>query len=156
MDTWIDWSQFIVVGDQKPEKFTVGMSSELRLFENENFSLEMPNQLVIAHTGGEISDYDEPVKSIVNVVTGLKGSQKVGDGFIQEIGISAYWIGFRDLTKKQMIGYYNGHGAYPTVEVKYKRGVLMIGYWQAWDFASPRGSHLFQSISNFEPVNYET
>jgi len=155
LDAWVDWEQFIFLGDDKPEKFTAGISSELT-FTNPNsyWNISVPIQMVATHLGGQISNYTEDMQSLANLATGLKLKHKIGDGFIQDIGLSTYLASYHDLTGKSGWDFSSGTAIYPVADVTYKYGVFMAGYWRAHNFLAPKGSPLFQSTSNYKNGYY--
>ncbi|MBI9061360.1 MAG: hypothetical protein JEZ14_05195 [Marinilabiliaceae bacterium] len=155
LDSWLDWEQFIFPGDNKPEKFTAGISSEYR-FTNagSEFEVTMPVQLIATHLGGQISDFSESMQSLANIVSGIKLSKDVGDGFIQRVGVSTYFAMYKDLTKQSGWDFHTGDAVYPVAEVDYKYGSFMVGYWHARNFLAPKGSHVFQSVSDYKEGYY--
>jgi len=155
-DGWVDWEQFIVIGDTKPEKFTAGISSEYNFLKgNSDWDISIPAQLIATHLGGQISNFDEPMQSLANMVTGVKFSKSVGSGFIQRIGISTYGAWYQDLTGKSGLPFSSGQAVYPVGEIGYKYGEFMLGYWHANDFVAPKGSHIFQSVSDYQTGVYQ-
>lgn len=155
LDSWLDWEQFIFPGDTKPEKFTAGVSSEYRFTKaNSDFNVTMPVQLIATHLGGQISDFSESMQSLANIVSGIKLSHDVGDGFIRRVGLSTYFAMYKDLTKQSGWNFHSGDAIYPVAEVDYKYGSFMTGYWHARNFLAPKGSHIFQSVSDYKEGYY--
>jgi len=155
LDAWVDWEQFIFLGDDKPEKFTAGLSSEFKLTKPESdFQITIPGQMVATHLGGQISNYSENMQSLANLATGFKLNYIVGDGFIRDLGFATYFATYHDLTGNSGWDFTNGNAVYPVAEVNYKYGTFMTGYWRAKNFLSPKGSSLFQSTSNYKPGYY--
>lgn len=156
LDAWVDWEQFIIVGDDKPEKFTAGISAEYKLINTDTgWNLNIPGQLIATHLGGQISDFEEPMQSLANMVSGFKLNKNIGYGFIQRIGLSGYATWYQDLTEKSGLPFTAGHALYPVGEIGYKYGELMLGYWYGNNFVAPKGSTIFQSISDYKPGFYE-
>ncbi len=154
-DSWVDWEQFIFLGDDKPEKFTAGISTEYQLTRpTSDWSISIPGQLIATHLGGQISNYSERMQSLANLATGLKIKYNIGDGFIRNIGVATYYATFHDLTGNSGWHFNHGHAIYPVGEVDYKYGTLMAGYWKAQNFMAPKGSSIFQSTSNYKPGYY--
>ncbi len=150
-DLWVDWEQFIFLGDTKPEKFTAGLSSEITLTNSESYwNISIPAQMIATHLGGQISNYSESMQSLTNLATGIKLNHKIGNGFIQHVGFATYLASYHDLTAQSGWDFTNGSAIYPLAELGYKYGILMVGYWKAHNFLSPKGSPLFQSTSNYK------
>ncbi len=155
-DGWVDWEQFIVVGDDKPEKFTAGFSAEYQFLKgNSNWDISIPGQMIATHLGGQISEYEEPMQSLANLASGVKFSRNTGYGFIQRVGIATYGAWYQDLTEKSGLPFTSGHAIYPVGEIAYKYGEVMLGYWYANNFVAPKGSALFQSISDHNSDYYQ-
>ncbi|MCU4163693.1 hypothetical protein [Carboxylicivirga caseinilyticus] len=154
LDWWIDWEQFIVIGDTKPEKFTAGISTEYNIRKDAtDWQVSIPGQLIATHLGGQISNFEEPMQSLANMATGVKIRKEIGTGFIQRISLSTYGAWYMDLTEKSGLPFSKGQALYPVAEIGYKYGLLMLGYWHANNFVAPKGSHLFQSVSDYKVVN---
>lgn len=154
-DAWIDWEQFIFIGDTKPEKFTAGISSEFELTKPESdFKITIPGQLIATHLGGQISNYSERMQSLANLATGVKLNYKFGDGFIRNIGVATYFATYHDLTGQSGWDFTVGDAIYPVAEVNYKYGTFMTGFWSAHNFLAPKGSAIFQSTSNYQQGYY--
>lgn len=148
-DIWIDWEQFIFLGDKKPEKFTAGISSSYTFTPpKSSIKISSPLQFVATHVGGQISDYSETSQTLTNLVTGIKLEQNIGTGFIQKVGLSAYVATYKDLANESSWHFHSGRAIYPTVNISYKYGEFMVGYWNAQNFIAPKGSSLFQSVSD--------
>ncbi|TAJ15090.1 hypothetical protein DMA11_02675 [Marinilabiliaceae bacterium JC017] len=155
MDTWLDWEQFIFNGDEIPEKFTAGVNSRLTLTNPiGKWDVSLPFQMVATHLGGQISDYTEEMQSLANIMTGLRLSRKLGDGFLRKMSLATYFMWYQDLTQVSGLPFDLGQAFYPVMDLTYKYGDLMFGYWQARNFIAPKGSPLFQSISMYRPDFY--
>lgn len=77
MDVWLDWQSFIFRNDVHQEAFLLGLSSRLKLNEEESsFHAYMPLQVMVQHRGGEIDTIH-----VNSVQTYLCGA----------IGAGAYW-----------------------------------------------------------------
>ena len=82
------------------------------------------------------------------MVTGVKLEQNTGTGFIQKVGLSAYIATYKDLANESGWHFHSGSAIYPTANITYKYGEFMLGYWKAKNFIAPKGSNLFQSVSD--------
>ncbi|MCK5825291.1 MAG: hypothetical protein KAG96_07800 [Ichthyobacteriaceae bacterium] len=151
LDIWVDWEQFIFKGDEKPEKFTAGISADYKFNKSENdWQFSVPFQMIATHVGGQISDYPERMQSIVNLASGVKVKRNIDSDLIKSVGLSSYYVTYKDLTKSSGLEFNSGNAIYPVAEVDYKYGVFMVGYWYADDFVAPRGNYIFQSVSNYK------
>lgn len=148
-DLWLDWNQFIKMNDTIPEKFIVGLNSSFRLTNPEAvWMMEIPLQLTASHRGGQISNYNQPMESLMNVGTGITAEKSL-IGNIRKIRLAAQLFYFKDLTDKKERPFDNGYALYPTACMDTRWGELMAGFWYAQDFFSPRGNPLFLSTSNY-------
>ncbi len=155
LDAWVDWEQFIFIGDNKPEKFTAGISTSYELTRPESdLQITVPGQMIATHLGGQISNYTERMQSLANLATGVKFNYTIGEGFIKDIGVATYLASYHDLTAQSGWDFTNGSAIYPVTEINYKYGTLMAGYWHAKNFIAPKGSSLFQSTSNYQTGYY--
>lgn len=155
-DGWVDWEQFIFLGDEKPEKFTAGISTEYQILNSTSgWNINIPAQFIATHLGGQISTYKEAMQSLANMATGVSFRKTLGTGFIQHFAASSYLAWYQDLTEKSGLPFSNGHAVYPVGEVGYKYGALMFGYWYANDFVAPKGSSIFHSVSDYNNDIYQ-
>ncbi|MBN2743171.1 MAG: hypothetical protein JXR39_04690 [Marinilabiliaceae bacterium] len=154
-DTWINWEQFIRHGDNKPEKFTFGLSSTYHLLrDSAHWQISIPVQLLAAHTGGQISNFDEPMQSLANAAIGFEFSRKPVASRIDEIKWTVSGLGYKDLTKKSGLPFTTGKAFYTTLQMTTRQLQLMVGYYGATNYVAPRGSALFQSVSDYNPIIY--
>ena len=59
---------------------------------------------------------------------------------------------YSDLTKANALGIYNGNAIYTGFKAEGDKVVAMAGFWNADNFIAPKGSSLFQSISDHNPT----
>jgi hypothetical protein len=151
-DAWLDWEQFISRGDSFPEIFTAGISTKTKLIQTESgWNLNMPLQMVARHIGGQLNTDNTPMQSIINLSLGLDVTKKVG-GFVNTIGWFGNFLTYSDLTEANALGIYNGNAIYTGLKAEGDKVVAMAGFWNADNFIAPKGSPLFQSISDHNPT----
>ena len=63
---WVNWRQFIFLGDTIPERFTAGISASIATHSTSKVAFSMPFAVVFNHVGGQISNYDSPMQSLAN------------------------------------------------------------------------------------------
>lgn len=154
-DTWVNWEQFIRHGDQKPEKFTFGLNSVYSwLRDSAHWQIKTPVQLLATHTGGQISDFEEPMQSLTNAAIGMEFVRQPIASRITEIKATFFALGYKDLTKKSGFPFTTGKAIYSTIGITTRQLQLMAGYFAATNFVAPRGSALFQSVSTYKPEYY--
>lgn len=148
-DLWLDWNQFIKQNDTIPEKFIAGLNGHFFLNRPNNaWELQIPLQMVASHRGGQISNYDEPMESLVNLGTGITAERKLG-GKLKGIKLSAQMFYFKDLTDKKERPLNSGYALYPNICLNTTWGEALVGYWHGHDFFSPKGNPLFISTSTY-------
>lgn len=155
MDLWLDWEQFISKEDTIPEKFTIGFSSNINLTDKQSdWIVGIPLQLLAFHQGGQISDFNDDTYSMINPAGGVSVARKTGEGFIRQIWMKGYFIGFDQFSGSLNMGFKKGWAAYPVAGLNYKYGQLMVGYWHADNFFALKGNPVFQSVSNYKTGYY--
>ncbi|MBN2166620.1 MAG: hypothetical protein JW717_10115 [Marinilabiliaceae bacterium] len=153
-DLWIDWQQFIERGDTIPEILTFGLSTKFNLLSFGNSSkLILPFQTTIFHRGGQISNFDEPMLSLNNGASGLIFENRYETAFIRKTTVNAYFLWYHEMTNAWK-HFKDGWALYPSVSVENTSVQLMAGYFHGHNYASPKGSYLFQSVSNFNDSVY--
>ncbi len=151
-DTWINWEQFIQSGDTIPEIFTVGINITTNLLKSESgWKINIPTQMLARHIGGQVNKDDTPMQTVVNLSFGLDASKKTG-GFLNSVGWFGNWLTYSDVTNSNSLGVNKGNALYTGIKAEGKKGLAMIGFWNANNFIAPKGSPLFQSISTYDPL----
>lgn len=156
LDTWINWEQFILEGDPFQEKFTFGISSKYQLNNpSSQNNLSIPLQVIFTHRGGEIDSSDDGVQTIGNFSSGLSFTRTVENSRIKSWNIRTLAYYFSDNSSEKEYIFDKGHAFYPQISASTKHSKFTLGYWNAYHFASSKGSELFQSVSYSIPGNYE-
>jgi hypothetical protein len=153
-DMWVNWEQFIFKGDTIPEMLTFGLSSSFQIFSNDQSRWSIPLQLMVFHRGGQTSNFDESMLTLNNGATGFTYEQDLALRYIKKIQINAQYLWFADLTEKWGLPFTHGYAWYPSVVLSNQNVQLMGGYFYGNNYASPKGSQLFQSVSNYNPNVY--
>ncbi len=143
-DTWINWEQFILENDPFQEKFTFGLTGRWKLNSNAaNNILSVPVEIMFAHRGGEIDSSDGSVQTIGNFASGLEFVRKIENSKIKSWSFKTMAYYFSDNSSQKEFTYDRGHAFYPQLSIHTKKSRLSLGYWNAYKFASSRGSELF-------------
>ena len=154
-DLWLDWNQFIKMNDTIPEKFIVGLNSNLTISNPESrWNWNIPFQMMVSHRGGQISNYNQPMESLLNLGTGITTEKKL-TGRLKSLKLATQLFLYKDLTDKNERPYNNGYANYHTACVDTHWGELMAGLWYAQDFFSLKGNPLFLSTSNYMKEFYK-
>ena len=148
MDTWVDWEQYIQLGDNFPEWFTVGMSASAILLNDsvQPWKVTLPLNIMAVHRGGEVSDYVEKVQTSLNLAAGLKIDHQF-DGFFNEVGVFGYAMNYRNINEVGPMNVNAGQAYYIGATAGSRRLKLMTGYFHGQNFVALRGGGNFQSVS---------
>lgn len=152
LDTWLDWEEFVEAGDAFPEKFTFGLSSQIGFNDSTaRWQTSIPVSLTTTHTGGQISNYPEPVQTVTNLSTGIQFHRQWTNRQVKKAGIFALHMRYNNLNDENRLGINNGHAWYMGTSLQAKSGNAMLAWFSSRDFISPLGSALFQSVSGTDP-----
>ncbi|WP_372755808.1 hypothetical protein [Labilibaculum sp.] len=155
-DTWINWEQFILEEDPFQERFTFGISSKYQLNNpSSQNNLSIPVQIIFTHRGGEIDTSDDSVQTIGNFSSGFNFTRKVENSKITSWSFQTLVYYFSDNSSEKDYIFDKGHAFYPQISASTKHSNFTLGYWNAYHFASSKGSELFQCVSYSTPGNYE-
>jgi hypothetical protein len=154
-DLWLDWEHYIMPGDTASERLTVGTNTRVNLFSGKNWSLSLPFQGLIIHSGGQLEPGPHYISTLMNGLTGLTYKHDLGPHTSLQLEQQYLLYYGKDvpaegLPKHQP--YKNGYGTYSKVRINYKSFSLMTGYWYANRFIAPKGSYMFQSVSEYDPA----
>ncbi|RLD58571.1 MAG: hypothetical protein DRJ01_12385, partial [Bacteroidetes bacterium] len=85
-DTWLNWEQFILPSDTIQEKLTFGSSNLFFLSDTSNtIMLTIPLQVLIDHTGGQSTNTNSNIQTLVNSDFGFNIKYKVLSKSIKSI-----------------------------------------------------------------------
>ncbi|WP_234408561.1 hypothetical protein [Marinilabilia salmonicolor] len=148
MDVWVDWEQFVQVGDDFPEWFTAGVSATLQPTDTTGrlWQLNIPLNMMAVHRGGEVSNYPERVQTSMNLAAGVLLNRKL-EGTLKNAGIFAYAMNYGNLNDAGQLGVNSGYAWYGGITANTRRTNLMVGYFYGHDFVALRGGGMFQSVS---------
>jgi len=157
LDTWINWEQFILKNDPFQEKFTFGVSSEIRINStSSNYKLNIPAKVLFTHRGGEIDSSNGSVQTIGHFSSGLKLTKKLKNSRFTSWSLKAIAYYFTDNSSQKEFLFSKGHAIYPQVNITTKHSIVSLGYWNAYHFVASRGFELFQSYSYAKPGYFES
>lgn len=145
---WLDWEQFIYRNDPFREKFTAGGSFDWRVTSAASkVHFSIPLLVLMRHKGGQINVSGLPTASVFNYTSGAKLDYSFSNSFIRQAGLNLLYLGYRELSDKDINLYKNGNALYPAAEVRSEYSRLRIGYWHARKFYAPLGHPMFQNIA---------
>lgn len=149
-ETWIDWEEQQYAFSDFDEQFTVGHSSDIKLFDHKKFSFSIPVQALAIHNGGQLDTTANPTTTIINLAAGLNSELKwdKNRNGINTLGMNVNYLIYRDLAANSGLAYSEGSAVYANLNVKMFRHFLAtVGYWHSDQFIAPKGDILYQSIS---------
>ncbi|PKQ62448.1 hypothetical protein BZG02_12005 [Labilibaculum filiforme] len=145
-DTWINWEQFILENDPFQEKFTFGLTGRWKLNSTTTKNtLAIPVEIMFAHRGGEIDNSIGSVQTIGNFASGLEYVREIENSAIKSWRLKVIAYYFSDNSSAKEFTYDKGRAFYPQFTINTKKSKLNLGYWNAYKFASSRGSELFKT-----------
>ena len=157
-ETWINWEKQQYYFSDFNEQFTVGHNTDVKLYENQKFSVGIPVQALAIHSGGQLDTTDNPTSTIINASVGVNARLKLSKHkkSINSIGFNVNYLIYKDLAENSGLPYTNGTALYANLNVKMFRYFhAAISYWKSDHFIAPKGDILFQSISsNPKNLNY--
>ncbi len=148
-DSWLNWENFIHPGDHAQEIFNAGLSAEYRILQGNNFTVDIPLQLLARHHGGQINISNAPVFTVYNSTEGLKGTYMMSNSspILNSILIEGYHAGYSAPPGLSVLPFSRGHGWLAGITLINRFADLNISYWKGHDFYSPIGTPMYQSLS---------
>lgn len=152
LQTWISWEQFIQKNDPFQEHFTAGLTGDYEGYTNSALSLKLPVQLLFYHKGGEIDSSSLRVQSHVNVAAGWELEMNLGGERFKTINLNGHWLGYKAITEdSNTLPFSKGHAYLLETSLQTKHSVILLSYWNAFQFIAPKGRILYQTISDSDP-----
>lgn len=153
LDTWINWENFIEKGSPHKEQFTAGINFTPALVKTASgLSLSVPIQGTAFHRGGQIDADTTNMVMVFNAAAGLEFKQVWTSGFVKEVSLSAYQAYFKENSNSGYFPFRSGSGFYQNAFINTKWLGLMLSYWYAGDFIAPKGTVLYQSVSDISAI----
>lgn len=151
-DTWINWEDFIFVGDTIQEVFTIGNTTDIYLKNHGKFRVSIPLQFLYRHKGGQINLTDKPVYNFVNGATGIDLRYQFSERTF--VALEPRFFLHSGPEYDERIGnlshFSNGNARYYKVRFEAQPFYGMLGYWTSYRFIAPHGEYLFLNIAEFD------
>ncbi len=156
-DLWINWEQFIERGSPYKEQFTAGVNYTPVMVSNESgFKLSVPLQGTAFHRGGQIDADTSNMVMVFNGAVGLEAKQEFTAGFLRMLKADAVSLYYTENTNSGYMPFRTGQGLMTNLYAESRMGLgLMLSYWQGYQYISPRGTTLYQSVSIDNPSHTE-
>ncbi len=146
-DTWLNWENFLEPGEAEQEKFTIGSSNRLMFGSATHKCFQIPIDIMGTHRGGQFSALqDTCLETLFNAATGV------------DWAINTHWrltamaFGYKNNSNDIYTHFKSGYGLYPMAAYYNKNFALFGGYWYGNGYIGARGSHLFMSVSKYDPL----
>lgn len=148
-EVWVDWQAFIKHGDTIPERFMAGVRTDWTLIDKRGYCFELPFRVTFNHIGGQISDFPEPVQSLMNMQIGVKLRHKKYDSFVKEVYYGVDFLYFKVFNGGDAHLITDGWAINPEVGIKTRLISASAGYFRADDYNSLHGMPILTSHSRF-------
>lgn len=96
LDAWVNWESFIFRNDVHQEAFIVGLSSRLKLNDEQStWHFSLPLQAVIQHRGGEIDTIcSNSVQTLMNGALGLGVTWNINHSLVRQAHFELDGLGY--------------------------------------------------------------
>lgn len=147
-DIWVNWKNFITPGDDAREIFDTGISSGLPLYgKQQDFTVDLPLQVLIQHKGGQIDNSGKPVTTYSNFAAGPDFQLDLHSRYLTAVGWKNLYVGYRDLSPVSNREIEKGHGWLSTFSLDMQNLQLQFSWWKARRFLSFAGNPMYQTYS---------
>ena len=103
-------------------------------------------QLQFKHFGGQITNYQEPVKTYFNFATGLRINIDLAEKRYGQAGIEYLQFINNEFPGKSVAGISNGNASWLRLHYSYKALYIGAAYWKAHNFFAPNGNAIYGSV----------
>lgn len=150
-DFYINWRKAIHFGDPFKEEFDIGYTSFLNLKDKGDLKLTVPIQMLYSHKGGQITNTNEPLTSIVNSGIGISMDYQLKNDFFRNIIFDNHYLNYKDISGHKRQLFNEGNAWLSHLLLKFKFFDLDFRYWNGNSYINPRGNSLFSSVSEKYP-----
>ncbi|MCQ2193159.1 MAG: hypothetical protein MJZ23_09945 [Paludibacteraceae bacterium] len=146
-DTWINWENFLEPDEAEQEKFTIGSTNRFMFGNETRKCFQIPLDIMGTHRGGQFTALqDTALETLFNVCTGADWA--INDHW----RVTALVFGYKNNSNEIFTHFKDGYGLYPMLTYYNKNYSLMGGFWHGDSYIGTRGSHLFMSVSKYDPA----
>lgn len=153
---WLNWRQFIFMGDTIPERFTAGASMLLSPTpDKDGLSFQLPFALIFNHIGGQISNYPDKMQSLANLsLSPTLSLTPSSSHFVHSLSLSLHLLYLHTMAGSEVRPFANGRAISPHLSLTARHLQASLAYFHSTDFYAPHGNPLFSSLSNYDPAVY--
>ena len=148
LDVWVNWESFIFRDDTHQEAFVVGLSSRLKLNDEEApFHFYLPLQGVIQHRGGEIDTINtNSVQTLMNGALGAGMRWNINHSVFRKAQFEVDALGYYQQAGT-LWPFESGAGMYAHASVGIYDFRVKAGYFLGHNFISMMGYPFFGAVS---------
>ena len=169
-DTWLHWEELLEPWQMTQERFALGSSNELLLWEwakdtRHGVMVWLPFSFLGTHRGGQFSALDTCIQSLFNENVGLRVNVSLDRESAVALDLPLFF--YQDISPEKWQAYDKGWALWPQLSCDFPlpnrvpkeswhdaphwhgswQLMLQAGYWYGHQYIAPRGSYLFQSVS---------
>ncbi len=148
IDAWVNWKKALYRGQMDQEEIRGGLSLGFIAHNKGKNIFRIPFQLMLGHTGGQISPVAFPVANFINLASGLEYTRKVENRHLEKIVLDFYTVNSWDYSSTLQWPFEAGEGIYTNLSFESPYLTLMLSYWNAENFVSIQGGELYSSLSS--------
>lgn len=153
-DVWLNWENFIQLGDHGQEIFNAGMSLSYEVVQSGDLTLKVPVQAIARHHGGQINISNAPVYTVYNFAAGIDANYKIAAGDILKfLDAEVYYSGYSGEPLINITPFSAGHGFLGNLTAGTRYCDLILTYWYGHGFYAPIGTPVYQSVSFTYPLD---
>jgi hypothetical protein len=151
-DTWLNWEKFIEPGSAHKEQLTAGVHTYLNLTSaDESWVVRPVVQVTVFHRGGQIDADTSAMVTVANYATGAQLIKKWANEQAT-IRAEAYMTGYTENTRSGNYPFRNGSGVMVNAGATFHAWSLLATYWSGNNWIAPRGTSIYQSVSEHDPL----
>ncbi len=147
LDIWLDWRHYLFKGEDDQELLNAGFASNFKLFQNEEWLLDMPISLLVEHRGGQIDTSDKNIKTVSNYSSGVNITKNLDIDMLDKLSFTARYFGFKDSSPKPESIYTKGYSYKASARAFWGKSFMELAYYKADRFLSILGHPIYQCFS---------
>lgn len=147
-DLWVNWQRYIFFNDPAQEQILAGLSVRpYAVNDLDGWQVSFPVHFVGKHCGGEITDRNHCIQTMLNGAAGLSLRRNFGGG-LRYVAAECYALGYHQ-TADTLYPFDYGWAGYASLAANYRGVLLSLSHWVSSDFVSMMGSPHFGNASTY-------
>lgn len=145
-DLWINWQQYIFFNDPAQEQIQAGLSVRpYAVNDPKGWQISFPIHFVGKHCGGEITDRNRCIQTLLNGAAGLSVRRNFG-GNLHYVAAECYALGYHQ-TADTIYPFDYGWGRFSSLAACYRGVLISLSHWASSSFVPVMGSPHFGNVS---------